>query len=183
MVKKIIAKDFKVSNWSGGSTKELYIFPENSFYGERNFNFRLSIATTESEESTFTSLPNVNRFLSILDGELFIEHENRYSRTLSKFEIENFDGGWVTKSRGKVTDFNLMLKNCSGNLEFKEFLQVNDTEIKNQEFIAIYCIDGNITINGNLLNKNEIMIIEKEEILISSEYSKVFIAEIYDLKK
>ena len=76
-----------------------------------------------------------------------------------------------------------MLKNCNGSLNFKEFLEVSDIEIKNQEFIVIYCIDGNITINGNIINKNEIIVARKENILLSSEYSKIFIAEIYDLKK
>lgn len=182
MIKKLTSTDFKISNWSGGSTKELYIFPETAQYNQRNFNFRLSIATTEKEESTFTSLPNINRFLSILNGQLFIEHENKYSRTLLPFEIENFDGSWITKAKGKVTDFNLMLKNCNGNLQFKEFSSINNFEIINKKFIVIYCILGSIIVNDILINKNEILIIENEDIFLASTHSKVFLAEIYDLK-
>lgn len=183
MIKKVNKKSFKISTWNGGTTKELYIFPENSLYKERNFNFRLSIATTEKEESTFTLLPGINRFLSILEGELFLEHENKYSKKLLPFEIENFDGSWITKSKGKVTDFNLMLKNCSGNLEFKEFLKFDTIKIKNKKFIAIYCITGSLIINDVLLNKHELVIVEDEDILLSSKYSKIFLAKIYNFEK
>lgn len=178
MIKKIVSKNFKVSNWSGGWTKELYIFPETSKYNERNFKFRLSIATTENEESTFTSLPQINRFLSILEGELFLEHKNQYSRTLSQFEIENFDGSWVTKAKGRVTDFNLMLKDCNGNLEFKEYSKIRNLKIFNKKFIVIYCVSGSMMVNNIVLVSNEVLVIEDENINISSEYSKIFIAKI-----
>lgn len=179
MIKKLTSKDFKISNWSGGNTDELYIFPEDSKYKERNFNFRVSIATTESEESTFTFLPNINRFLSILKGELYLEHKGRYSRTLSQFEIENFDGGWVTRAKGRVTDFNLMLKNCKGNLEFKELSQVHNLKIENKKFIVIYCISGSLTIKNFSLEKNEVLIVEDEDVLLSSNDSKIFLIEVH----
>lgn len=180
MIKKIEAKSFKSSNWSGGVTNELYIFPETAMYSKRDFNFRLSIATTDVEESTFTSLPNIERFLSILKGSILLEHVGRYSKNLSKYEIERFDGGWTTRAKGKVTDFNLMLKNCSGNLKFKENNEVYESTLVNKKFLAIYCIEGSLEVNGKILNENELLVAENEDLIFSSKKSKIFIAEIYN---
>ncbi len=45
----------KISTWSGGTTTELFIYPEVAEYSERNFDFRISTATVEVEESNFYS--------------------------------------------------------------------------------------------------------------------------------
>ena len=59
------AKDYKVSQWSGGSTTELYLYPEDGDYKTGNFQLRISSATVETERSEFTSLPGVERYLMI----------------------------------------------------------------------------------------------------------------------
>ena len=99
---------FKVSDWSGGTTTQLYIFPPDASYQERNFIFRLSTARVEIEKSTFTSLPGVTRKIMILDGEIRINHQNHYAKTLRKFDVDTFEGDWKTTSVGRCTDFNLM---------------------------------------------------------------------------
>ncbi len=72
---KIIRKeDIKTTNWSGGTTSELFIFPVSSTYKDLNFEFRLSRATIETEESIFTPLPHVKRKLMLLDGELELKY-------------------------------------------------------------------------------------------------------------
>ena len=40
----------KISKWSGGITNQLYIYPENSSYENRNFKWRISSANVEAEE-------------------------------------------------------------------------------------------------------------------------------------
>ncbi len=99
---------FKVSDWSGGTTTELFIFPPDASYQERNFVFRLSTARIEIEKSTFTSLPGVTRKIMILDGEIRIDHQNHYAKNLYKFDVDTFEGDWKTTSVGRCTDFNLM---------------------------------------------------------------------------
>ncbi|OFY48545.1 MAG: hypothetical protein A2W85_09555 [Bacteroidetes bacterium GWF2_41_31] len=101
-------QQFKVSDWSGGTTTELFIFPPNASYQERNFVFRLSTALVEIEKSTFTSLPGVTRKIMILDGEIRIDHQNHYAKNLRKFDVDTFEGDWKTTSVGRCTDFNLM---------------------------------------------------------------------------
>ena len=100
------ASRIKKTNWSGGTTSELFIFPEGSEFNIGNYLFRLSIATVEIEESTFTRLPDVNRTLMVLEGILKLEHEGHHKATLKPLEFDNFKGDWNTKSWGKVTNFN-----------------------------------------------------------------------------
>ncbi len=118
MFKILRESDRKISNWSGGVTKELYIYPKNGNYQSRDFKFRISIATTELESSTFTKLENTNRVISILAGHMELEHKNHHSISLDKYQIDRFKGHWDTFSKGKVTDFNLMVKNGNGDFFF-----------------------------------------------------------------
>ena len=103
--------------WSGGITRELFIFPSEARYKERDFQFRLSSATVETEESEFTVLPGVSRKLMVLSGEITLLHQDHFTRKLSKFEVDSFEGDWKTTSVGRCTDFNLMTTgNTSGEL-------------------------------------------------------------------
>ena len=64
----------------------------------------------ETEESEFTVLPGVSRKLMVLSGEITLFHKDHFTRKLSKFEVDSFEGGWKTTSVGRCTDFNLMTK-------------------------------------------------------------------------
>ena len=118
---EIIKKDeLQTQKWSGGTTTQLVIFPPNSSYEDKNFTFRLSSAKVEVEKSIFTNLKGVSRTIMILDGKLKLDHQNRYSKILNKYETDKFEGDWITTSEGKVTDFNLMTTGkCSGELKSK----------------------------------------------------------------
>lgn len=106
---KITPKSIQqTTEWSGGTTTELAIFPTESSYANRNFLFRISTATVETETSTFTSLPGYKRLLMILKGELEITHVDQYTKKLATFDTDMFDGGWQTTAKGMVTDFNIM---------------------------------------------------------------------------
>ena len=99
---------FLTTQWSGGSSTQLYIFPANASYTERNFELRISIAKVEVEESTFTALPGIHRKIMILEGEICITHEGQYSKHLKPFDVADFSGDWKTTSIGTCTDFNVM---------------------------------------------------------------------------
>lgn len=117
--KKIISKDkYKQTNWSGGKTIEMYIYPPGSSYGDRDFYWRISSASVEMEESDFTSLRNITRYISPLDGDLKLTHDGKNFMVLKPFEVYAFDGGLKTQSYGRVKDFNLMLGNgAQGDLQ------------------------------------------------------------------
>ena len=108
------AKDRTTTQWAGGTTTQLAIYPPGAEYTKFNFLFRMSTATVEVEESTFTFMPGVTRHLMILEGALDINHKGRYKKHLDKFGYDVFDGEWPTTAKGKVTDFNLMLREKSG---------------------------------------------------------------------
>lgn len=114
----IVGNDnFKTSNWSGGKTTELYIYPKDSIYKSLDFKWRLSSAAVELEHSIFTKLPNITRYICTLNGNLSIKHTNESLINLSPFEIYKFQGDLDTESFGKVTDFNLMVSaGCEGYL-------------------------------------------------------------------
>ena len=157
---KIIKKDkLSSSKWSGGTTTQLYIYPENELYENRNFTFRISSAKVYLEESTFTKLPNIKRRIMILDGKLKLIHENHHSVTLEKFQQDTFYGDWDTKSYGKVTDFNLMLnENADGfieyiNLENEKIINPYKNDKYNNTTEVFYCVKGKINISIN--NKRE----------------------------
>ncbi|WDV44657.1 HutD family protein [Clostridiaceae bacterium M8S5] len=167
---KIIKKKQQItSNWSGGKTTELFIYPPNSNYKQRNFLWRLSSATVNVEKSTFTHLPEIKRVLMVLEGRLKLEHIGHYSVELEEGEQDTFDGDWVTKSFGKVRDFNLMLTHgYTGQVEIMNSTYI-DLSTKNGECKTevIYCLkdDTRIRLKDDdiLLNKEDLLIIDIKE--------------------
>ncbi|BEP28426.1 HutD family protein [Helicovermis profundi] len=108
---KIIKKEnMTLKKWSGGTTREIAIYPENASYKKREFIYRISSATIDVDESLFTPLPGVKRILMILKGNVKLSHEGKYEKTLFQYETDEFWGDNTTKSFGRAKDFNLMMK-------------------------------------------------------------------------
>ena len=148
---KVFAKDdLTTTTWQGGTTTQLYIYPENASYTERNFDFRISTAKVESETSQFTSLPNVHRKLMVLDGSIIINHEGHHSKKLDKFAIDSFEGNWKTSAIGTCTDFNLMsAKNINGSIEVFEIEKNKELPIsknKLSKWLVLYVFTGEINV-------------------------------------
>jgi len=118
LIRHILPSDFVVSNWSGGTTSQIAIGPQNAQYAERDFLWRLSTATVNVQESDFTMLPDYSRYISLLKGKIHLSHDGGKVLSLSPYEIHAFDGGSATHSEGTCVDFNLMLQKgaCKGNL-------------------------------------------------------------------
>jgi environmental stress-induced protein Ves len=142
----ITSSKFKQSSWSGGKTRELFIYPPESSYPARNFAIRISSASVDIEESNFTSLPNYKRALMLLQGQLEIKHQGHYSKILNPFECDYFDGAWNTSARGKVIDFNLMTsKTLKGELIYQVINKESKLKLEkkgNQQLVGIYLIQG-----------------------------------------
>lgn len=117
MAIRIIKKDEYIkSTWSGGTTTQIGIYPEGAEYKDRDFLWRLSSATVDLEESIFTSLTDYNRIIMTLKGKMELIHNGGEPVSLAPFEAHEFDGADHTLSRGRVVDFNLMLRKdrCRG---------------------------------------------------------------------
>lgn len=165
-IELIKKEDQKTSAWSGGTTTELFIYPKNTEYKKLNFGWRLSSAKVIDEESTFSHLPNIWRYIMVLDGNLKLIHENHHSLDLSPFEVDSFSGDWTTKSYGKVTDFNLMLNNdYTGNIDalyFKKDIKFSiDKNLSHVE--AFYTLEEGTCV---FINEEEHINLDKNDLLI-----------------
>ena len=67
-------ENYLISDWSGGITAQLLIFPEKSKYELRNFLWRISSASVKNEKSVFTVLPAFKRILMVMEGNVLLEH-------------------------------------------------------------------------------------------------------------
>lgn len=169
-LKVLKESDYSTTKWSGGDTTQLYIYPEDGNYTERNFLFRLSTATVNEEKSVFTKLEGVSRKLLVLSGEMKLEHQGRYSKVLKEFEQDSFMGEWDTISYGKVIDFNLMTKDgCIGKLENIEIMAGAtitlelSSEKSNNILKALYSIGQAVKL---LFGEKEILVEEKNLVII-----------------
>lgn len=154
------AETNSTTNWSGGKTSELFIYPKGSNLKDGDFSLRISIATVEVESSVFTPLTGVNRILMVLEGILKLEHEGFHSVELNPFDQDQFSGEWTTKSYGKVTDFNVMTKGSTKASVQKIDLTPNETLALTSAFDLqfIYVQSGSIEINENIiLEKNAVV--------------------------
>ncbi len=162
------------SHWAGGESKQYYIYPPTSSYSNRDFLFRLSMATsTTDEEVKYSNLENFTRYLVMLEGTSQVFHKGYYNIIMTPYkEIDIFDGGWESSGIGKVTDFNMMLSkgikgkmtviDNSGNHIIGQICEVNHMQYNK---IAFYCGQGtvNITLSADesvMLNKGDLLLIE-----------------------
>ncbi len=117
-IQHLTPDDYITTKWSGGLTTQLGIAPEGAVYADRDFLWRLSSATVEDAESTFTALPDYERLISTLEGIIELSHNGGARLELAPYAVHRFDGGDDTHSWGRCRDFNLMLRKgrCEGAL-------------------------------------------------------------------
>ncbi len=109
--------DYKTSSWSGGTTTELFIYPENASYAKREFLFRISSAAVELPESDFTPLEAVMRYITPLSGGFTLTHPGKAPVVMAPLDPPYyFSGETPTHCVGTATDFNLMLKGTDGRM-------------------------------------------------------------------
>lgn len=158
-------KDCKVVNWANGTSTELFVFPADGNFQTRDFTFRISTATVEAEETTFSDFSSLTRILMILEGNINLIHEGRYTKQLSPFDQDTFDGSWSTKSQGKVRDFNVMFKeNVEGKVEhFAMNSEKSELFTLSGTYDFFFVQNGTFRFNDLEIQKNDLLIIEREE--------------------
>ncbi|MFN5443764.1 MAG: HutD family protein [Crocinitomicaceae bacterium] len=159
-----IIKSFKTTDWSGGKTTEMFIYPTNSNYTDRNFDFRISSATVEVEESDFTYLTGFHRLLTIIDGQIELYVNNETPFVLEKDISFWFLGSDKVKSRGIVRDFNVIFSN---KYEVQWRLIKEDefrkTQLNQGDFLFYFLIKGNVKMNEQSIYENELVCFNFEE--------------------
>lgn len=148
----IPARSLRPARWSGGTTTQLFIFPPEASYAEMNFDFRISTATIEIDESTFTSLPGVQRTLMVLEGELRLTHQGHHQAKLHPFACDRFSGDWRTQSQGQAVDFNLMVRSPSlrGELEHLCLGKEKTLALSARRHGFLHVYRGSIELNGGI---------------------------------
>ena len=157
MLQKLKISDYKVSSWSGGTTMQIAIWPPNALYADRDFLWRISSATVDLEESDFTPLPDYERLISTLEGEIVLTHNGGEPIRLRPFEVHAFSGADATRSRGRCRDFNLMLRRgrVTGTMEALRLTE-NPTNLNvgtsiagplppASEQLLLYCAEGTVS--------------------------------------
>lgn len=148
--KKLTPADYVTSVWSGGATTQLAIAPEGASYADRAFLWRVSSATVELEESDFTALPDYHRLIATLRGDMVLTHKVGAPITLHPYQVHGFEGAEATHSRGRCTDFNLMLRRgeVDGTMEAlrlpeKAGIWYPDSRA---EELLLYCAEGTVSV-------------------------------------
>lgn len=177
---KVIKKEQQTTTkWTGGTTTQLAIFPEDSSYTDRSFLWRLSSAVVELEESSFTKLPGYDRSLMVLEGQLQLVHEGAQPVALKQYETACFKGGWDTISYGKAKDFNLMVREgMKRKLEHCCIDKSQSSTIthENTGFIACYCHVGKVDIvykmESTHLEAGELLLIRNTKNVMLEAFNK-----------
>jgi environmental stress-induced protein Ves len=173
------------TQWSGGSSTQLFIFPTGSNVADRNFDFRISTAKVEVNESNFTPFVGFDRTLLILDGIIQISHEGHHEKGLKPFDQDFFKGDWSTKSVGIGVDFNVINKpEFSNETEVLKLLKVEQVTVENSSnWLIFYLYKGAIEINNEfLLQQGDVLVVEESESgvlkIIAEEESVVVLVKI-----
>jgi environmental stress-induced protein Ves len=96
----------------------------------------------------------------ILKGRLELIHEGRYTKHLEPYDQDVFSGEWTTFSKGKVTDFNLMLKGgATGSLTHQGIEQDHSAVFTAKtDHYFIYLASGTATLsNGNTAKAGDLL--------------------------
>ena len=160
-IRHLTARDFRTSAWSGGTTTELFLHPQDGSYAARNFQLRISSATVELEESDFTELPGVERYITPLEGSFTLTHPGTAPVVLAPLAVPyRFSGEVSTHCVGKATDFNLMLKGCRGHMQLHR-----DIAPVLPGFNGFYATgDGIFSVNGQQfsMKKGDLLVIHAQ---------------------
>jgi len=164
-------EDYTVSRWTGGETTETAIWPASAKYIDRNFIWRLSSATVELDESDFSRLEDYDRVLMVLEGEVVLSHDGQRVARLKELEQDRFDGGWKTKSFGRITDFNLMVR--KGNEGYLDLLypQAESQHVPPsyesslpRKTVALYCKEGYAVVScggeSHMVSPEQLLVME-----------------------
>ena len=155
---KIIRKNkARKTVWSGGTVSELFIYPENAEFKDRDFIFRISTATVDVERSDFTFFDGYSRIIMTLDNEFILTHNDGEKVVLSRYQPHVFYGGDKTTSSGKVNDYNLIMKTgvCSGDVLGMSITNGSvvyprkGNDPCDEKFEIVYCAKGRLTFKVN----------------------------------
>ncbi len=153
----------KTVSWANGTSTELFVYPPGGNFLTRDFMFRISTATVEAEETTFSDFSGLTRILLPLKGKLTLVHEGRYTKELEPFEQDQFDGSWSTRSKGKVQDFNVIFNKETLARVIHHHLTSSESKLiqEHESWHFIFVNDGIFEVNGQDLVSGDLVEFER----------------------
>jgi environmental stress-induced protein Ves len=170
------------SSWSGGTTTQLAIFPNSASVEKRNFDWRISTARVELEESVFSDFSGYQRIFLSLDNPLVINHAlptGVLQVNLNPFESTGFDGSWKTTSKGVVTDFNVIFKPNYHpevrviDLNFAECIELSATQV------FLYLVQGSLSINQTEISEKSFVVLDSSSHIKALSHVKAIVVEFH----
>lgn len=149
------------SVWNGGKTFQYYIYPLKSDYVDKDFYYRVSSATIEVEESSFTQFKGYNRYLIMLDHNLNIKH-NGIIKSFNPLEVFSFDSNDEVISYSKGTDFNLMVSKQLDNTSIYIGSGLIEVTSKKTMLFALSDCILNIDNSNKLIRAKDLIILQDE---------------------
>lgn len=158
-----------ISKWGGGTTREMFIYPQNSTLENRDFIFRISSATININHSVFTDFNGFKRYIIPLNGELQIKHENSTNILLKTNTLYIFDGGRETESmhtNEQLQDFNIIVnKNYESDIKIIQDIDTQSILYSKYDIFIIYMLNATAIFNNIELIKGDLLIIKKKELV------------------
>jgi len=189
-------EEYLTTLWSGGTTTQMAIAPEGAVYADRDFLWRFSSARVELEHSDFTALPDYNRLISILDGQLDMKIDQGERFKLDPLTICSFDGGVPVESWGQCTDFNLMLRKGKAAGSTQSLKLSAGTAVWTPAVpapkpypnctLAIYCVTGDVAVEGVAAQAGQFLLCRKADDskaleLVSKTGAELMVSVIYTI--
>ena len=175
-IQLVKANELQVSEWAGGKTTQLYIYPVSADFAKKEFDYRISTATVELEESSFTPFPNYNRKLMILDGVLDLFHDDQYAIQLHPFDQDAFSGDWISHSKGKVIDYNVIFTSkYSSEIFHFELSKGEEVKLNCKDTTLLYVLYGEIAVSKGRAQQKDVIIIQGQGELVINASSDALI--------
>ncbi|RVU55110.1 HutD family protein [Anaerosphaera multitolerans] len=174
---EIIKKEeFVTTDWSGGTTTEVYISPKGANVSERDFDYRVSTATCELDESVFSDYSGFVRFIAPVDANLNLKNGDE-EITLRPYEVYRFDGSDSVVGYSKVRDFNLIFKK---GLSGKMYSTIVNGQARIENFskkMLIFNNDSEIEVNNKDFEIFSAIVLDIDEVVNFRGYGSLIICE------
>ncbi len=109
-MKTIKQTDIAPQQWSGGKTWTYYIAPATASLAARDFDIRISSASVEIEQSTFSDFSDYTRYFSVLTEPVILEI-NGAKQAVGNADLITFCGADAVTCYGKTRDINVFVRN------------------------------------------------------------------------
>jgi len=108
------AKHLRRLKMKANEVAELYIYPEDTVWEDKDFDLRLTRNVSRIPDYTLARFPGYKRLVMLLDGEMYLRHDYedrcQHEVDLAQYEVDCFKGEWDTACRGLETDLSLVVK-------------------------------------------------------------------------